>query len=161
LFFGWYAVIPQNGMYPGMPEGSYFFTKKRPYKDIKGIERGDIVVFRREINGVSYDFIWRVVGLPGDHVKVTSNSVSINGQTLRHEPVREENEFQIVREWNGAASYEVAYDKSADIATELPFGDIKLPLDHVFVLGDNRNNAQDSTYIGPIPFTSIVGKKVF
>ena len=161
LFFGWYATIPQNGMYPGMPAGSYFFTKKGPYQDIKEVQRGDIVIFSRDVKGATYDFIWRVVGLPGDHLKVTSNSVSINGQALRHEAVREENEFLIVREWNGAASYEVAYNKSADVDAELPFGDIKVPDGHVFVLGDNRNQAQDSTYIGPIPFTSIVGKKVF
>jgi signal peptidase I len=161
LFFGWYATIPQNGMYPGMPAGSYFVTKKHPYQNVTEIQRGDVVTFTRTENGRTYEFVWRVVGLPGDDLIVAKDSVSINGQTLRQEPVREENEFRIVREWNGEASYEVAYDKSVDYDEPLPFASCKVPADHVFLLGDNRNQAQDSTYLGPIPFTSIVGKKIF
>ena len=161
LFFGWYATIPQNGMYPGMPAGSYFVTKKSPYLNITEIQRGDIVVFSRTEDGRTYEFVWRVIGLPGDELSVGKDTVSINGQNLRHETVREEDEFRIVREWNGDASYEVAYAETFDGDEPLPYANCKVPGDHFFVLGDNRNQAQDSTYVGPIPFTSIVGKKIF
>src|SRR5687768_4493925 len=83
LFFGWYATIPQNGMYPGMPAGSYFVTKKHPYQHVTEIQRGDVVIFTRTENGRTYEFVWRVVGLPGDEPMIGKDSVSINGQALR------------------------------------------------------------------------------
>jgi hypothetical protein len=46
-----YYVIPQNGMYPGMPEGTRFFAIRRPYKDSSQVGRGDIVAFLRTDGG--------------------------------------------------------------------------------------------------------------
>src|SRR5438067_11699168 len=75
-----YYRIPQNGMYPTLPAGSVLFTIKRPYSDISGVKRGDIIVFVREQNGGRYNYIWRVIGLPGDKVQTSDESLIINGQ---------------------------------------------------------------------------------
>jgi signal peptidase I len=161
FFFFWYGFIPQNGMYPGLPQGSYFISQKRPYRNIGQIQRGDVVIFRKTDDKGSYDFIWRVVGLPGDDLKISDDAVFLNGKALLHERLRNEGDYVIVREVIGPASYEVAYHLRSDRDEIRPFNSIKVPEDHVFVLGDNRDEAQDSTYVGPIPFSSIIGKKVF
>jgi len=78
FFIGYYR-IPQNGMYPTLPAGSLMFTIKRPYSDISSVKRGDIVVFVREQNWGPYNYIWRVIGLPGDKVETSGESLMING----------------------------------------------------------------------------------
>lgn len=161
LFFFNYNKIPQDGMYPGMPAGTRFFTKRNPYHNIYDVKRGDVVVFVRETDNGAYEYIWRVVGLPGDLVEVANGAVSLNGRALKHETVRKEGQYLIVREWNGDVSYEVAYNQTLDRMEPPPISSMKVPSDHLFLLGDNRYMAEDSTFIGPVPFASIVGKKIF
>src|SRR3954462_6003746 len=81
LFIGIYR-IPQNGMYPGLPAGSRLFTARRAYSHPSSVKRGDIVVFVRQENGQSYNFIWRVVALPGEKVDTSGQSLTINGQPV-------------------------------------------------------------------------------
>lgn len=161
LFYFNYNTIPQNGMYPGLPARSRFITRRNPYQNVHDIKRGDVVVFVRETDLGTYKYVWRVVGLPGDLVEVSNDSVSLNGHALKHEVVRNEGQFLIVREWNGDVSYEVAYDQTLDRTEPPPFASMKVPDDHVFLLGDNRYSAQDSTVVGAVPFASIVERKVF
>src|SRR5207244_4326654 len=78
FFIGYYR-IPQNGMYPGLPAGSSLFTSKRAYSSVASVKRGDIVVFVREENGQRYNYIWRVVALPGDKVEASGEVLTING----------------------------------------------------------------------------------
>ncbi|HEV7796575.1 MAG TPA: signal peptidase I [Pyrinomonadaceae bacterium] len=161
LFFFNYNTIPQDGMYPGMPTGSRFITRRHPYQSISEIKRGDVVVFTREtsLNG-THKYIWRVVGLPADLVEVSNEAVKLNGQALKHETVRKEGQYLIVREWNGDVSYEVAYNQALD-RSDPPIASMTVPRDHLFLLGDNRYMAEDSTFIGSVPFSSIVEKKIF
>lgn len=155
-----YSRIPQDGMFPSIPAGSLFVSSRKPYQTINDVRPGDVVVFTRELDGNRYKYIWRVVGLPGDLIEVSRDAVLLNGRALKHERVRKEGDFLIFREWNGDASYEVAYDQTAD-QPDAPYASTTVPPNHVFVLGDNRNRAQDSTYVGSIPFESIVEKKIF
>ena len=156
-FVGYYQ-IPQNGMYPGLPAGSRLFALRKPYADSWRVSRGDIVVFNHTIKGAEYKFIWRVVGLPGDTVETSADGVAVNGRKLTQEETRREGPAGIFRETNGDASYEVAYDTPPPAKPPL---DTKLvvPEGQFFVMGDNRHNAIDSRYFGPITFESIVGKK--
>jgi len=156
-----YLTIPQNGMFPGLPAGSRLLTVKRPYKSINDVSRGDVVVFTRDIGGRTFKYIWRVVGLPGDLVEVANEALTLNGQALKHETVRKEGQYLIVREWNGSVSYEVAYNQTLDRAEPPPIASMKVPPDHLFLLGDNRYMAEDSTFVGPVPFASVVEKKIF
>ena len=156
-FFVGYYRIPQNGMYPTLPAGSVLFTIKRPYSDISAVKRGDIIVFVRKQNGQRYNYIWRVIGLPGDKVQTSVESLIINGQPAARERLADADGKSLFRETAGNISYEIAFDPSA--SERPPDVSVTVPPDHVFVMGDNRFNAFDSRHFGPIPFSSIIGRK--
>ena len=157
FFIGYYR-IPQNGMYPGLPAGSSVFASLRAYSGAPNVKRGDIVVFVREENGQRYNYIWRVVALPGEKVEASGESLTINGQAVQRQRVREADGKTIFREQIGDVSYEVAFDPSP--RTRPPDASVTVPLDHFFVMGDNRFGARDSRSFGPISFSSIIGKKL-
>lgn len=98
-------------------------------------ERGDIVVFNPPDDDKPY--IKRIVGLPGDVVEFADGNVIVNGMRL-NEPYIQEG------------------------ITRCPGGicdePITVPEGHVFVLGDNRRNSEDSRFFGPITVESIIGK---
>ncbi len=154
---GWY-VIPQNGMYPNLPAGTHLFGLKRPYRDVSAVARGDIILFERVEGGQRHLYIWRVVGLPGETIEIDGDKLLLNGKEVSREKLRTENSLDIYREVYDGTAYEVAY------GSKLPEGipavvKVKIPDDHVFVMGDNRHNAVDSRSFGPIPFNSIIAKK--
>ena len=154
-----YYIMRQDGMYPGIRPGTLVFSWKRPYKQVSDVRRGDVVLFTRVENGERYDYIWRVIGLPGDKVEVDGETVSINGQPLQRERVRQEGDFVIFREVNGEAVYEVAYPLKSEMSNQ-PRAYLTVSDDELFVLGDNRFGAVDSRYFGPIKFDSIHGRKL-
>jgi len=155
----WYR-IPQNGMYPGLPSGSYLLVRPHPYELPSEVRRGDIVVFTRVEKGALYNYIWRVIGLPGDAMEVSGRKVAVNGVDLPRQAARDEGDFAIFRESNAGAVYEVAYPKVA-VEREPPAASITVPAGCIFVLGDNRYNAVDSRYFGPVPFETVIGKKIW
>jgi signal peptidase I len=159
FFIGHYH-IPQkgNGMYPGLLPGNHLFTVRRAYSDASSVKRGDIVVFVREENGQLYDYIWRVVALPGDKVEASGEALTINGKPVQRQRVREVAGSTVFREQIGDASYEIAFDTSPRFIP--PDTSITVPPDQFFVMGDNRFQATDSRYFGPIAFSSIIGKKL-
>ncbi len=98
------------------------------------INRGDIVVCKIEADDKRHKIIKRLIGLPGDHVKIEDGKVIVNDKVLE-EP------------------YEVGYtDGSVDLL---------LKANEVFVLGDNRGVSYDSRKIGPIAHNKILGKVLF
>ena len=100
-----------------------------------GPSRGDVVVFHSP-NDPSRDFVKRVIGLPGDIVEVRDGLVIVNGVPLE----------------------ESAYTTAPPNARREPE---PIPQDHYFVMGDNRNNSQDSLIFGPIHKSALVGKVIF
>ena len=156
-FFVGYYRIPQNGMYPSLPAGSRLFTVKRAYSGPSSVKRGDIVVFVREESGQRYNYIWRVVALPGEKVVTSGEVLVINDKTVQRQRVRAADGKNIFREQIGDVSYEVAFDQTPK--SQPPDTAIKVPSDQFFVMGDNRFDARDSRYFGPVPFSSILGKK--
>jgi signal peptidase I len=116
-----------------------------------------VIIFVRKIHDQPYNFIWRVVGLPGERVEVTGNTVTINGQLLPHEEIRKNGVATIYRETNGQASYEVAYGTPGP---PIPGAAMTVPAGEFFALGDNRGAAADSRVNGTVPFASIFARKV-
>ena len=155
----WYR-IPQNGMYPGLPAGSYLLVRPHAYRTSSDVRRGDIVVFERTENAKRYVFIWRVVALPGDSVQVTGQRVAVNGSDLPRQRLRDDGTMAVFRETNGPASYEVAYPKDVAVP-DPPAASLTIQQDQFFVLGDNRYDARDSRYFGPVQFAAILGKKIW
>ena len=103
-------------------------------------ERGDIIVFKFP-KDETRDFIKRVIGLPGDLLEVKSQKVYINNKP-----------------------YEDTHARHTDSPSDSPlvprddFGPILVPDNHVFVMGDNRENSQDSRYWGYLNVKKIRGK---
>jgi signal peptidase I len=155
IFFNFY-VIPQDGMYPGLPAGSRVLAVRRPYRDASEVKRGDIVIFNHTEDGQDYLYIWRVIGLPGDALQVSDEAVVLNGKPLPREVARLDGDTRIYREANGEAVYEVAYGPTTDPPPDVT---LTVPAGNFFVLGDNRRHAVDSRYLGPVPFDSILAKK--
>jgi signal peptidase I len=112
---------------------------------VRPIRRGDIVVFKYP-DEPDRDFIKRVIGLPGDIVELKHKKVHINGQPLDEPYVHfltpPSNEYQEV----------TSYDLRER------FGPVTVPADHYFVMGDNRDNSQDSRYWGFLPRNYVKGK---
>jgi signal peptidase I len=101
------------------------------------IKRGDVIVFKYP-EEPSRDFIKRVIGLPGDTLELRDKKVSINGTPL-DEP------YVHFIEPPGATS-ELREVTSFDVRER--FGPVTVPPDQYFVMGDNRDNSQDSRYWG-------------
>ena len=99
-------------------------------------QRGDIVVLHPPVDQ-GRPYIKRVIGLPGDRLAIHDGSVWINGKRL-DEPYL----HGIATSWPGS----------------LGQGEITIPNDEVFVMGDNRNNSTDSRVFGPIKIDAIIGK---
>lgn len=150
-------IIPQNGMYPTLPAKTSFWAKRRPFFYVSNIRRGDIVVFYQKKNDEVYNFVWRVIGLPGDHVEIRGTDILINGKMLLHEKKEETYDQIIFRELNGNAEYLVAYDKFPKSASRADLV-VTVPAGALFLLGDNRDNAYDSRFIGVVDFKYIIAK---
>ena len=103
--------------------------------------RGDVIVFN-DPTGASRDLVKRVVGLPGEVVKIMEGTVYINGTKL-DEPYLE------------------GFHYTGSIECIPKSRDCGLQEDEFFVIGDNRGNSNDSRYWGPVPLQNIVGKVWF
>jgi signal peptidase I len=129
-----------------------------PYGTIK---RGDIVVFYFPVDASQF-LVKRVIGLPGDHVRLRDKAVYVNGERLQesyviHEqraadgyrdnfPAQRGNSREIDRRWR----YELSHYVND--------GELVVPVDQYFVMGDNRDNSLDSRYWGFVPRSNIVGR---
>ena len=156
FFIGYYR-IPQNGMYPGLPSGSLIFANLGAYSSPADVKRGDLIVFNRHENGARYIYVWRVVGLPGEKIETSGETIRIDGQEVQRERVREADGKAIFRERLGDASFEVAFGPAT---SSPPDTATTLSADQFFVMGDNRFDASDSRLSGPISFSSVIGRKI-
>jgi len=157
FFFRVYRV-GENGMYPTISPGGFVVARLQPYKSSADVQRGDVIVFEQGEKEQRQQCVWRVIAIGGDTIALEGRSVSINGKRLLHREVREEGEAMIVRETNHGREYNVAYDINAT-HPGLPLA-ARVEPGYFFVLGDNRNAAKDSTYIGAVPFAAILAKKL-
>jgi len=130
--------VQGQSMYPTFKGGEFLIVYRFAYHGGKIPHRGDIVVFHpntyQRIGGTKADYIKRVIGLPGENVRVSGGKVYINGKPL-DEPY---------------------------IAAPMHYsGTWHVPQGKVFVLGDNRNNSTDSHIFGAVPIKYIIGRAVF
>jgi signal peptidase I len=153
--------IPAASMEPTILVGDHMLAENGPFRRNE-IGRGEVIVFLTEGN---VNFVKRVIGIGGDRVRMVDGKVVLNGEALATEAMGEyetENHFgrktgvPMMRETLDGRSYEtldMKPDSAAD-NTEL----FVVPEDHVFVLGDNRDNSSDSRFqIGFVPVERIVG----
>lgn len=147
-----------------MPRGSYVVVKKFGYGNYStyGIQfirkaitalivRGDVVVFEfppdRKIS-----YVKRVIGLPEDHIEYKNKRVYLNGAAVTTSSIHKNSPLEILQE----KTYQIAIDCSR---ASQDF-DIRVKLGHLFVLGDNRDNSNDSRQWGQVPYDHVIGKVV-
>lgn len=127
--------IPASSMLPTLAIGDRLIINKIIYR-FRSPQRGDLIIFSPtdallEKNHKDY-FIKRIIGGPGDKVKVAEGQVYLNGQVLQEPYILEKPDYD--------------------------FGPVIVPPDSYFVLGDNRNNSFDSHYWGFVPRQNIIGQ---
>jgi signal peptidase I len=113
------------------------------------IKRRDIIVFKYP-EEPDRDFIKRVIGLPGETVEVREKKVYINGTALDEPYVHFLTGPSGPSEFHEVTSFDVRER----------YGPVTVPADHYFVMGDNRDNSQDSRYWGFLPRENIKGKSL-
>jgi signal peptidase I len=114
---------------------------------IDPIRRGDIIVFKYP-EEPERDFIKRVIGLPGETLELKKKRVYINGMQLDEPYVHY---LVPPDEESGAGDFDV----------RVQYGPVTVPAGHYFMMGDNRDNSQDSRYWGFMPQEYIKGKALF
>jgi signal peptidase I len=173
--------IPSGSMIPTLEIGDHIFVSKFvygvgiPFTDkkifaVRQPHRGDVIVFKYPL-GPETDYIKRVVGLPGDRVELRRNEIFINGKPMPRELVS----AGPCPDGDGPARPGEAADRPCEMWLEhldghlhktrhepdrppSDFGPKDIPADNVFVMGDNRDNSNDSRIWGTVPFDLIKGK---
>ena len=158
IFFATVYRVANDGMLPTLRNGGSFFAQRNPYGSAADVSRGDVVVIKHEHGGQERQLVWRVIGVPGETIAMEGTSVWVNNERLPHNTIRETNDTIIFQEQNAGRDYEVAYDRHS-IHPALPLQMVVTP-NNFFLLGDNRHEALDSTYLGLIAFEQIVAKKL-
>jgi len=165
--------IPSGSMIPTLTQGDFIFVKKYSYGlrwpviekkflETGSPQRGDVVVFRLPSNP-SINYIKRVVGLPGDIISYDGARLTINGQLM---DVKDNVEASA--DDSGYIYTEVLGEREHSIRRRTSIADNRQPRvlswkvaeGTYFMMGDNRDNSQDSRYIGAIPESNLVGEAV-
>lgn len=181
--------IPSGSMVPTLLVGDYLFVSKFAYGYSRyslpfGVpllpkervlftepERGDVAVFKLPSDN-STDFIKRIVGMPGDRIQVINGILHINGDAVERKPVddfiyeRNPGQFSRMNQYlevlpNGREHLIV------EQSDEQPGSDntkeFTVPEDHYFMMGDNRDNSNDSRFgsVSFVPRENLVGRAEF
>jgi signal peptidase I len=140
--------VPTSGMSPAIRSGDLIIMEGFTYLTASP-KSGDVVAFKTDgiqsVNG-NYIFVKRLVGLPGDQLRLNNGILSINGKTVS------------LRNRCGEIQY-VPLPQSKYLANDTDI--VTVPDHHYFVLGDNSVNSSDSRFWGAIPAKAVLGRVVF
>jgi signal peptidase I len=184
--------IPSSSMIPTLMIGDHIFVNKFIYGlripltkirffEFRKPERGDVIVFIYP-KDESKDFIKRVLGLPGDSIRIENENVFVNGKEIPIKeisvfPNKSEDKLMIsdseshktlpyFRQWRrfdffdtdiGKEDVIIQYEKNIYHRS----GEFNVPENHLFVMGDNRDNSSDSREWGYVPLENVKGKAMF
>jgi len=150
--------IPTGSMEPNLLIGDHLIVNKMVFSPAasgferailphRAIRRGDVIVFKFP-EDPTRDFIKRVIGLPGDQLELRRKKILINGQEIPEPYVH----FLV--------PLSAESDKRSDDLRE-EYGPVTVPADQYFMMGDNRDNSQDSRYWGFMPASYVKGQALF
>lgn len=182
-----YFIIPSSSMYPSLLIGDIPLVEKWPYgysrhsfwfspnlfsgriMKQREIVRGEVVVFKMPGDN-SINIIKRVVGLPGDKIKVVNGTLYINGVEAKREYSKRivfvderDGSYRPLNVYNETIPFsnvvhEVAYDESRAYTPQNNMSEITVPSKHYFVMGDNRDYSKDSRCgLGLVPEENLMG----
>ncbi len=143
--------IPSGSMEPTLLIGDHLLVNKiifgptatgRVFLPVRDLARGDIVVFKHP-QDPERDLIKRVIGLPGEHVELRRKQVYVDGRAL-DEPYARFMAFPSPESPLGDP--------------RVRYGPVAVPPAHYFVMGDNRDNSEDSRYWGFLPRDNVKGR---
>ncbi|MEG0805443.1 MAG: signal peptidase I [Lachnospiraceae bacterium] len=139
FYIGQRTMVVGNSMAPTLQGGDQILINRFLYK-VTDPKKNDVIVFVPNGNKKSHCYVKRVIALPGDHVQIKDGAVYVNQKLFKEE-------------------VETAAVETPGLAEE----EIELGEDEYFVLGDNRNNSEDSRYanIGNVKKEYIIGKAWF
>jgi len=179
--------IPSGSMKPNLLVGDFIFVSKWSYGYSKHSlpfsfpiipdkffskipNRGDVVVFKTPQDNRT-DYIKRVIGLPGDKIKITNGDIIINDDLIMKKKIDDFIDFDKQGNTKRIRKYkEYFFNNEIEVLDITDNGIVDntplftVPEGHFFVLGDNRDNSQDSRFlnvVGYIPFENLVGKAQF
>ncbi len=183
--------IPSGSMVPTLLIGDLILVNKYHYGvrlpvinkkiiELNNPQRGDVMVFRYPANP-SIDYIKRVVGVPGDEVAYLNQRLYLNGKLAETQALPEFYDddstryFKQYSEKLGPVEHQILVDvqRPSYIRPTDPFPfkencrysaegvTCKVPTGHYFMMGDNRDNSEDSRFWGFVPDQNIVGKAFF
>ncbi len=180
--------IPSGSMIPTLLVGDYLFVSKFSYGYSRYSlpfspnlfegrifgrlpERGDVAVFKLP-RDTGQDYIKRIIGLPGDRIQLRGGILHVNGEPVKREflgPFLAEGDgppatVRLYRETlpQGGSSHRIV--EQTDNGPLDNTGEFRVPEDHVFAMGDNRDNSLDSRVqnaVGFVPVQNLVGRAEF
>jgi signal peptidase I len=166
--------IPSQSMEPTLLVGDHLLVNKfifggsgawyekfLPYRPVR---RGDIIVFRFAYDDHEH-YVKRVIGVPGDRIRIVDQQLYINGS-----PVAEPYAYHDLTAYDPlsenfppAAHFRamgLRPEWAKEIGNHLRNGELLVPPDHYFVMGDNRNSSLDSRYWGFVDRRAIIGRPI-
>lgn len=164
-------VIPTGSMKDTLLIGDHLLVDKLAYAPSGGlsrfilpyrpIKRGDIIVFRYPLD-VSQTYVKRVIGLPGDHVKIINRVVWINGKEMK-EPyaVHRQEHIDYYKHFFPSDPAHYLRPEARSMLEQFwdhNTGELNVPPDSYFAMGDNRDESDDSRFWGFVPRQNIIGK---
>jgi signal peptidase I len=167
--------IPSGSMRPGLLEGDVVYVNRLAFNLKVPLtnmvlartgepQRGDVVTFSSPVTGTR--LIKRIMALPGDVVEMRNEQLVINGVPASYTHVE-----QVLEPHRGSLTPAFRYEENVGghtqqiqvlpiIAARRNFGPVTVPPDQFMMLGDNRDNSEDSRYIGFVPRHLLVGRAV-
>ncbi len=162
--------IPSSSMENTLLVGDFLLVDKVHFADAAGpgrmlpygdIRRGDIVVFYFPVDPTQF-LVKRVIGLPGDSIRMRNKTVYVNGVPLREN-------YAIHKQWAPDAyrdnfPAQMMYVRGIDphwreqLPHYLQGDEVVVPAKSYFVMGDNRDDSEDSRYWGFVPRANIIGR---
>jgi len=170
--------IPTASMSPTLPIGDFILVNKTAYgirspfsekvisNSIGGTpQHGDIAVFKYPLRP-EIDFVKRVIGVPGDIISYNNKELRVNGTSFEYTHCQ----YGVQTDYNGATDNSICLEDMFDTPHTIDwindaqaenFKNMIVPEGSYFMMGDNRDNSEDSRYWGFVPYENFVGKAFF
>lgn len=168
--------IPSGSMKPSLLEGDFILVNKYAYglrlpvtgtKMVKigTPKRGDVLIFRFP-NDTSVNFIKRVIAIPGDTVSYKDRALRINGKKVELTYLETDQDHDVSGRIESLRKYKEALPGKAHKVYHAPYDrlqqeEITVPEGHYFVMGDNRDNSEDSRMWGLVPDDLVLGRGAY